>query len=131
MPNEWRHKNSLPLKKFKRVQPASKVVATVFWGICGVFSVDFLPRGRTTNAQFYNNLLTNKIREAIHKNRQGKFTETLMLFHCSHSANLMMAPLSLLVWQIICHPPHNSDLAPSDLFTNVNLFSTFGYEPKK
>ena len=40
-------------KKFKRVHPAGKVMASVIWNSQGVIMIDYLEQGRTINGAYY------------------------------------------------------------------------------
>jgi hypothetical protein len=53
----WKHRHSAAKKKFKTVQSAGKVMATVFWYVHGVFLVDFTLPGSTINAAAYQETL--------------------------------------------------------------------------
>jgi histone-lysine N-methyltransferase SETMAR len=89
----------------------------VFWDSEGVIHVDFLPHGVTINTQHYRNFLRSDVRQAIQKKRSGKPSKITILLHDSappHTADLMKATLATMGWEIMNHPPHIPDLAPSD-----------------
>jgi hypothetical protein len=49
---EWRHKGSLPPRKFCITTLAGKIMETVFWNFEGVLLVDYLPRGHTITDEY-------------------------------------------------------------------------------
>ena len=49
---QWKHPDSHPPKKFKRVSSAGKVMTSFFWGSQGVIMMDYFEEGRTTNGAF-------------------------------------------------------------------------------
>lgn len=120
---EWRHTTSPKPRKFKQVQSARKVMATVFWYRKGVLLVDFMPRGTTINAIAYCETLT-KLRRAIQNRRRGMLTKGVSLLHDNarpHVANSTKDLLNKFGWDTVTHPPYSPDMAPSDyhLFTHL------------
>ena len=112
----WKHPSSPPAKKFKVQQSAKKLMATVFWDAQGILLVDFLPPGETINAARYCQTL-NKLREAVRRKRPGRLTEGVILQHDNatpHTANITKDWLRKYGWEVLIHPPHSPDLAPSD-----------------
>jgi histone-lysine N-methyltransferase SETMAR len=103
----------------KKVQIATiikKSMATIFWDSQGIILIDFLPRGETINAVRYCQTL-NKLREAIRRKRPGRLTEGVILQHDNatpHTANITKDWLHKYGWEVLTHPPHSPDLAPSD-----------------
>jgi hypothetical protein len=77
----WKHPNSPVKKKFKTVQFAGKVMATVFWDAHGVILADFTPHS-STNAAAYQKTL-KILKEAIRRKRPGLLTKGLgvLLLH--------------------------------------------------
>ncbi|GFO12120.1 histone-lysine N-methyltransferase SETMAR [Plakobranchus ocellatus] len=49
----WKHRSSPVTKKFKVRQPATQVMATVFWDSRGMILLDILPKGESVNADRY------------------------------------------------------------------------------
>ena len=54
---EWRHSGSLRPKKFRLQKPVENFSYWFFWDQDGVLLIDYLPKGRTTNADWYSSLL--------------------------------------------------------------------------
>ena len=91
-------------------------MATVFWDAQGVLLVDFLPRGETVNAIRYCQTL-DRLREAIRRKRPGRLRQGVLLQHDNatpHTAKLTQDWLQRYKWEVLPHPPHSPDLAPSD-----------------
>jgi len=66
----WKHPHSPVNKKFKRVQPPGKMMATAFWDVYGVIIlVDFIPPSSTVYVAAYQETL-NRLKEAIEKRDQ-------------------------------------------------------------
>ena len=112
----WKHPSSPVAKKFKVQQSAKKLMATVFWDTKGVLLVDFTPQGQTVNAVRYCETL-DRLREAVRRKRQGRLREGVILLHDNatpHTANLTKEWFKRYGWEVLPHPPHSPDLAPSD-----------------
>ena len=91
-------------------------MATVFLDAQGVLLVDFLPRGETVNAIRYCQTL-DRLREAIRRKRPGRLRQGVLLQHDNatpHTAKLTQDWLQRYKWEVLPHPPHSPDLAPSD-----------------
>ena len=112
----WKHPSSPTPRKFKVQQSSKKVMATGFWDAQGVLLVDFLPRGETVNAIRYCQTL-DRLREAIRRKRSGRLRQGVLLQHDNatpHTAKLTQDLLQRYKWEVLPHPPHSPDLAPSD-----------------
>ncbi|GFO34032.1 histone-lysine N-methyltransferase SETMAR [Plakobranchus ocellatus] len=85
----------------------------------GVILLDILPQGQCINAARYCSTL-DRLKEAIRRKRPGLLRRGVMLQHDNatpHSANLTQH----YSWEILPHPAHCPDLAPSDF----HLFGPF------
>ncbi|GFO42756.1 histidine ammonia-lyase [Plakobranchus ocellatus] len=112
----WKHPSSPVTKKFKVQRSAAKVMATVFWDAKGVILLDILPQGQCINAARYCSTL-DRLKEAIRRKRPGLLRRGVVLQHDNatpHSANLTQQWLQRYGWEILPHPAHSPDLAPSD-----------------
>ncbi|GFO19279.1 histone-lysine N-methyltransferase SETMAR [Plakobranchus ocellatus] len=112
----WKHPSSPVTKKFKVQRSAAKVMATVFWDAKGVILLDILPQGQCINAARYCSTL-DRLKEAIRRKRPGLLRRGVVLQHDNatpHSANLTQQWLLRHGWEILPHPAHSPDLAPSD-----------------
>ena len=110
----WKHPSSHPAKKFKVQQSSS--MATVFWDSQGILLVNFLPTEEKINVVHYCQTL-NKLREAVRRKRRGRLTEGVILQHDNatpHTVNITKDWLRKYGWEVLTHPPHSPDLAPSD-----------------
>ncbi|GFN82249.1 histone-lysine N-methyltransferase SETMAR [Plakobranchus ocellatus] len=78
--------------------------------------VDELIDGQCINAAQYCSTL-DRLKEAIRRKRPGLFRKGVVLQHDNatpHSANLTQQWLQRYGWEIVPHPAHSPDLAPSD-----------------
>jgi hypothetical protein len=93
----WKHPHSPVKKKFKIVQSAGKVVATVFWNVHGVLLVDFIPPSSTINASAYQETL-KRLKDAIQLKRPGLLTKGLgvLLLHDSAQPHGAATTMNLL-----------------------------------
>ena len=70
---QWKHPGIPPLKKFKRVHSAGKVMTSIFWDSQGVIMIEYLEQGRTINGAYY--MYAGKLRrlhqEIANKRRGG------------------------------------------------------------
>ena len=119
----WKHAGSPVARKFKVQNSARKMMATVFWDSKGVLLVHFTPHGETVNAANYCETL-NLLREAIRRKRPSRLRQGVLLQHddaTPHTAHLTRGWLEKYGWEILPHPPHSPDLAPSDFHLFGNL----------
>ncbi|GFN89691.1 cubilin, partial [Plakobranchus ocellatus] len=82
----------------------------------GVILLDILPQGQCINAARYCSTL-DRLKEAIRRKRPGPLRRGVVLQHDNatpHSANLTQQWLQRYGWEILPHPAHSPDLAPSD-----------------
>ena len=70
---EWRHSGSPRPKKFRVQKSAGKVLASMFWDQDGIL-IDYLPKGRTINAEYYSSLLV-QMKDILKEKRCGKVTK--------------------------------------------------------
>lgn len=120
---QWRHTHSPKTKKFKTLISAKKIMASVFWDRRGVLLVDFMPQGKTVTADAYCETL-RRLRRAIQNKRRGMLTRGICLLHDNarpHTARVTSALLGSWKWDVLDHPPHSPDLAPSDFHLFLHL----------
>ncbi|GFS03033.1 histone-lysine N-methyltransferase SETMAR [Elysia marginata] len=111
----WKHPSSPVTKKFKVQSSAAKRMVTVFWDAKGVILLGILLHGHCISAAQYCNTL-DCVRDAIRRKSPGLLRRGLVLQHNNatpHSANLTQQWLQRYGWEILSHPAHSSDLAPS------------------
>ena len=113
---EWRHSGSARPQKFRVQTSAGKVLASIFWDQDGILLIDYLPKGQTTNAEYYLSLLV-QLKDILKEKRCGKFTKGVLFLHDNapaHRAHATQKKLAYLGFQYLDHPPYSPDLAPSD-----------------
>ena len=54
---EWRHSGSPRPKKFRVQKSDGKVLASIFCDQDGILLIDYLPKGRSINAEYYSSPL--------------------------------------------------------------------------
>ncbi|GFN77395.1 histone-lysine N-methyltransferase SETMAR [Plakobranchus ocellatus] len=82
----------------------------------GVILLDILPQGQCINAAQYCSTL-DRLKEVIRRKRPGLLRRGVVLQQddaTPHSANLTQQWLQRYSWEILPHPAHSPDLAPSD-----------------
>ncbi|GFO07792.1 histone-lysine N-methyltransferase SETMAR [Plakobranchus ocellatus] len=82
----------------------------------GVILLDILPQGQCISPARYCSTL-DRLKEAIRRKRPGLLRRGVVLQHDNatpHSANLTQQWLQRYGWEILPHPAHSPDLAPSD-----------------
>lgn len=67
---QWTESGCSGPKKAMAVKSAGKVMASVFWDASGILMIDYLPKGKTINGEYYANLL-DKLHQCIHQKRPG------------------------------------------------------------
>ncbi|GFR81306.1 histone-lysine N-methyltransferase SETMAR [Elysia marginata] len=98
-------------------------MATVFWDVKRVILLNILPQGECINAAKYSSTL-GRLRDAIRCKRPGLLRRGVVLQHdkaTPHSARLTQQWLQRYSWEILHHPAHSPDLAPSDFHLFVPL----------
>jgi len=71
---DWRHSGSPRPKKFRVRKSAGKVLASIFWDQDSIILIDYLPKGQTTNAEYYSSLLV-QFKDILKEKRRGKVTK--------------------------------------------------------
>jgi histone-lysine N-methyltransferase SETMAR len=110
-------------KKFKTSTSTQKIMATVFWDRKGVLLVDFMPHRMTIHAATYCETL-KRLRCAIQNRRRGMLTRSVCLLHDNARAYTAIATQQLFQsfnWEVLDHPTHSPDLAPSDFHLFLHL----------
>ena len=91
-------------------------MATVFWDAKGILLLDILEPGHTVKANRYCQTLDELI-EAVRRKRPGRLTSGVLLQHDNatpHTANATQDWIRRFGWEVLPHPSHSPDLAPSD-----------------
>jgi len=68
---EWWHSGSPRSKKFRVQKSGRKVLASIFWDQYGTLLIDFLPKGRTINAEYYSSLLV-QLKDILKEKRRPR-----------------------------------------------------------
>ena len=113
---EWRHSGSPHPKKFRVQKSAGKVLSSTFWDQDGILLIDYLPKGRTTNAEYYLSLLV-QLKDILKEKHRGarlprgpSFCPTL-----PRLTGQLQPRRNWPTWaSSLDHSPYSPDLAPSD-----------------
>lgn len=112
--------NDCSPKSPKKTQPAAgKVMVTIFWDAHGIIFIDYLENAA---ADYYIALL-DRFNDKIKEKRPHIMTK--VLFHHDDTAHgKATEKLTELHYELVHHPAHSPDLAPSDyyLFPNIKKF---------
>jgi hypothetical protein len=113
-------------KEIKIEPSATKTMATVLWDCEGLLLCEFLPPKTTINSSTYCKTL-KKLHKAIKRKRSGRLTAIVRLLHDGaqpHTSVHTAVWLKKQKWEVLQHPPHSRDLAPSDfyLFGQLKFF---------
>jgi len=104
---EWRHLHSPSKKKAETVPSTAKVMGTAIWDAEGLILAEFLETGQTITAARYVQTL-HKVRRALRDKRPGRN----IILH--DAARLTSEAIAKMGWEVLPHPSHSHDLAPSD-----------------
>ena len=112
---------------------AGKVLSSIFWDQDGILLIDYIPKGKTINAEYYSSLL-EKLKNIWKEKRRGRFTKLVLFLHGKapiHRALATQKKLAYLGFQCFDHPPYSPDLAPSDyrLFPGLKKRLNDGHFP--
>jgi hypothetical protein len=91
-------------------------MATVFWDRKKPLLINFLPQGDTIIVAAYCEML-KKLCRAIQNKQRGMLMRGICLLHDNarpYTARTTQELLLSFKWQVLAHPPHSPDLAPSD-----------------
>ena len=113
---EWRHSGSPRPKIFRVQKSAGKVLTSIFWDQDGILLIDYLPKGQTTNTEYYSSLLV-QLKDILKEKKPWKVTKSVLFFHDiapTHRALATQKKLAYLGFEWLDHPPYSPDLAPLD-----------------
>jgi len=119
----WGHRGSPRPKKFQVQKSAGKILASIFWDQHSVLHIDYLPKGRTINMEYYLSLLV-QLKDILKEKRRRKVTKEVLFSHYSvlaHRALATQKKLAYLGFQSLDHPPFSLDLAPLDYHLFLGL----------
>jgi hypothetical protein len=95
---------------------AAKFFASIFWDQDCILFIDYLPKGPTTNAEYYSSLLV-QLKDTLKEKRRRKITKVVLFLHDnapSHRALVTLKKLAYLGFHCLGHPSYSPFLPPSD-----------------
>ena len=122
---QWKHPGSPPLKKFKRVHSAGKVMASIFWDSQRVIMIVYLEQGRTIDGAYYAGELRH-LRQEIARKRRGKLTWGFLLLQDkapAHTIQVVMTAATECGFEMLPYHQYSPDMAPSDFYMFPKLKS--------
>jgi len=113
---EWRHSGLPCPKKFQVQKYAGKVLALIFWDQDGILLIDYLPKGKIIDAEYYSSLLM-QLKDILKEKCCRKVTNGVLFLHdyaLAHWAIATQKKMAYLGFHCLNHPPYSLDLAPLD-----------------
>jgi histone-lysine N-methyltransferase SETMAR len=89
----------------------------MFWDSQGPVLETYLECGTTVTSATYCEMLQSGPKPEIVSKRRGRLSEGILLLHDNAHPDIgahMLETLRKLKWEVMEHPAHSSDLAPSD-----------------
>lgn len=111
-------------KKVKKSIGSQKILLIVIWSTCAIEFIDFLPRKKKFNRDYFSEKLLPELFTKIKKRRPKRGTNGIMLHLDNARPHLVEDKLKEMGIIRLPHPPSSPDLAPSDFFL-------FGYLKEK
>jgi len=62
----------------------------IFWDQDGILLIDYLPKGRTINAEYYSSVLV-QLQDILKEKRRGKVTKVVLFLHDNASSHRALA----------------------------------------
>jgi len=94
-------------KTFRVQKSAGKFLASIFWDQDGILLIDYLQKGRTTNAEYYLSPLV-QLKDILNEIRQRKLTKLVLFLHDNAPAHRALATQKKLAYLgffvLITHP---------------------------
>lgn len=123
---QWAERGSSLTRKGKSVPSIKKIMASVFWDAKGIILIDYLDKGRAMNGEYFSNLL-DRLEKKISETRPGLHKKEIILHQDNalhYKKALAMGKIRDFKFELLEHPPHSPDLAPSSyyLFPKLNKF---------
>ena len=107
---QWTEREKSAPKKAKTVPSSVKVMASFCWDAFGLFSIDYLQKGKTINVEYYANLLqhlSDKIKKKL------PLLAKKVLFHLDnvpvHTSVIAMAKINEIMFKLFPHAPYLPD----------------------
>jgi len=77
-------------KKFQVQKSTGRVLTSIFLDQDGILVIDYLPKGRTVNAEYYSSLLV-QLNDIFKEKRCGKVTKGVLFLHDNATAHRALA----------------------------------------
>jgi len=94
-------------KKSECKNPLETFSPRFFWNQDGILIIDYLPKGRTINAEYYSSLLM-QLKDILKEKRHGKVTKGVLFLHDNAPAHRALAThkkLACLGYQCLDRSP--------------------------
>jgi len=104
---EWQHSGSPHPKKFRVQKSTGKVLFSIFWDQGGILLINYLPKGKTINAEYYSSLLV-ELKDILKEKCYRKVSKGVLFLHdnaLAHCALATQKKLAYLGFQCLDHPP--------------------------
>lgn len=115
--SEWHTPASPRPKKARMSKSRIKTMLIVFFDKRGLIHKEFVPQGKTVNAEFYKEVL-QRLHRAVKRKRQD-LAQRWRLHHDNapaHTAFLVTSYLTRIGVEVLPQPPYSPDLSPPDFF---------------
>jgi histone-lysine N-methyltransferase SETMAR len=93
-----------------------KGLTSIFWDQEGIFLIDYIPKGKTTNTEYYSSLLVG-LKGILKEKQHGKVTNGILFSKSkapTHWALQTQKKLEYLGFHHLDYRPYSMDLAPLD-----------------
>ncbi|UYV65869.1 hypothetical protein LAZ67_3005764 [Cordylochernes scorpioides] len=115
--SEWHTPASPRPKKARMSKSPVKTMLIVFFDKQGLIHKEFVPQGKTVNAEFYKEVL-RRLHKAVKRKRQD-LAQRWRLHHDNapaHTAFLVTSYLTRIGVEVLPQPPYSPDMRPPDFF---------------
>lgn len=115
--SEWHTPESPRPKKARMSKSRVKTMLIVFFDKRGLIHKEFVPQGKTVNAEFYKEVL-QRLHKAVKRKRQD-LAHRWRLHHDNapaHTAFLVTSYLTRIGVEVLPQPPYSPDMSPPDFF---------------
>ncbi|UYV66179.1 DBH, partial [Cordylochernes scorpioides] len=115
--SEWHTPASPRPKKARMSKSRVKTMLIVFFDKRGLIHKEFVPQGKTVNAEFYKEVL-RRLHKAVKRKRQD-LAQRWRLHHDNapaHTAFLVTSYLTRIGVEVLPQPPYSPDMSPPNFF---------------
>jgi hypothetical protein len=78
-------------QKFPNEKPAENILASIFWDQDGMLLIDYLPKGRNINAEYYSSFL-GQMKDILKQKQSGNITKFNLFLHDIAPAHRHLQP---------------------------------------